>query len=152
MPMQTAEAARQTETLIAPAGIAPAGPPPAAGAGPGAGSPMVSPMLVQGTVALCAAAIVVAGLYVGRELLVPLVLAILLAFVPIYLANVAFSKRFGAAEDSRSAFGLNLLGAMLGGTMEYLALLTGYRNLLLLVAALYLIAFLLAPRKGLVSV
>ena len=81
-----------------------------------------------------------------------LIVAILLAFVPIYLANVAFSKRFGASDDSRSAFGLNLLGAMLGGTLEYLALLTGYRNLLLLVAALYLIAFLLAPRKGLVSV
>lgn len=81
-----------------------------------------------------------------------LVVATVLAFVPIYLANVAFSKRFGASDDSRSAFGLNLLGAMLGGTMEYLALLTGYRNLLLLVAALYLIAFLLAPRKGLVTV
>jgi len=81
-----------------------------------------------------------------------LVVAILLAFVPIYLANVAFSKRFGASDDSRSAFGLNLLGAMLGGCLEYLALLTGYRNLLLVVAALYLFAFLLAPRKGLVSV
>lgn len=83
-----------------------------------------------------------------------LIVAILLAFIPIYLANVAFSKRFGAAEDSRSAFGLNLLGAMLGGCMEYLALLTGYRNLLLVVAALYLIAFLLTPRRrgALVSV
>ena len=76
-----------------------------------------------------------------------LIVAILLAFIPIYLANVAFSKRFGASDDSRSAFGLNLLGAMLGGCMEYLALLTGYRNLLLLVALLYLIAFLLTPRK-----
>lgn len=76
-----------------------------------------------------------------------LIVAILLAFIPIYLANVAFSKRFGASDDSRSAFGLNLLGAMLGGCMEYLALLTGYRNLLLLVAAMYLIAFLLTPRK-----
>jgi hypothetical protein len=76
-----------------------------------------------------------------------LIVAILLAFIPIYLATVAFSKRFGAADDSRSAFGLNLLGAMLGGCMEYLALLTGYRNLLLLVAAMYLIAFLLTPRK-----
>ena len=55
---------------------------------------------------------------------------VLLAFVPIYLANVAFSKRFGASDDSQSAFGLNLLGAMLGGCLEYLALLTGYRNLL----------------------
>ncbi len=81
-----------------------------------------------------------------------LIVAILLAFIPIYLANVAFSKRFGASDDSRSAFGLNLLGAMLGGCLEYMALLTGYRNLLLLVAGLYLIAFLLAPRKGLVSV
>jgi hypothetical protein len=75
-----------------------------------------------------------------------LVVAILLAFVPIYLANVAFSKRFAASDDSRSAFGLNLLGAMLGGCLEYLALLTGYRNLLVLVAGLYLLAFLLTPR------
>ena len=83
-----------------------------------------------------------------------LIVAILLAFVPIYLANVAFSKRFGASDDSKSAFGLNLLGAMLGGCLEYLALLTGYRNLLLIVAALYLFAFLLAPRRkgALVSV
>ena len=78
-----------------------------------------------------------------------LIVAILLAFVPIYLANVAFSKRFGASDDSRSAFGLNLLGAMLGGCLEYLALLTGYRNLLLLVAALYLVAFLLKPKDAL---
>lgn len=75
-----------------------------------------------------------------------LVVAILLAFIPIYLANVAFAKRFGASDDSRSAFGLNLLGAMLGGCLEYLALLTGYRNLLVMVAVLYLLAFLLTPR------
>jgi len=81
-----------------------------------------------------------------------LLAASLLAFLPIYLANVAFSKRFGASDDSRSAFGLNLLGAMLGGCLEYMALLTGYRNLLLVVAGLYLLAFLLAPRKGLVAV
>jgi len=76
-----------------------------------------------------------------------LIVAILLAFVPIYLANVAFSKRFGASDDSRSAFGLNLLGAMLGGCLEYFALLTGYRNLLVMVAVLYLFAFLLTPRS-----
>ena len=77
-----------------------------------------------------------------------LVVAVLLAFVPIYLANVAFSKRFAASDDSRSAFGLNLLGAMLGGCLEYLALLTGYRNLLVLVAGLYLLAFVLTPRRA----
>ncbi len=75
-----------------------------------------------------------------------LVVAVLLAFIPIYLANVAFSKRFAASDDSQSAFGLNLLGAMLGGCLEYLGLLTGYRNLLILVALIYLIAFLVTPR------
>ena len=83
-----------------------------------------------------------------------LIAAVVLAFIPIYLANVAFSKRFGASDDSQSAFGLNLLGAMLGGCLEYLGLLTGYNNLLLLVALLYLFAFLLTPRAkgGLISI
>ncbi len=70
-----------------------------------------------------------------------------LAFTPIYLANVAFAKRFAATDDSRAAFAVNILGAMVGGCLEYLALLTGYRNLLLLTALLYLTAFLLTPRR-----
>ena len=77
-----------------------------------------------------------------------LIVAILLAFVPIYLANVAFSKRFGARDDSQSAFGLNLLGAILGGCLEYAALLTGYSNLLIVTGLLYLAAFLLMPRAA----
>jgi hypothetical protein len=75
-----------------------------------------------------------------------LVLATLLAFVPIYLANIAFAKRFAESADSQSAFGVNLLGAMVGGCLEYAALLTGYRNLLVVVGVLYLLAFLLKPR------
>ncbi|HET8591469.1 MAG TPA: spermidine synthase [Nakamurella sp.] len=74
--------------------------------------------------------------------------AIVLAFLPIYLANVAFSKRFADSGDSRSAFAANLLGAIVGGCLEYAALLTGYRNLLIVVAALYLLAFLLTPRAA----
>ncbi len=52
-------------------------------------------------------------------------------------------KRFAASDDSQGAFGLNLLGAIVGGCLEYAALLTGYNNLLILVAGLYLFAFLL---------
>jgi len=77
-----------------------------------------------------------------------LVVATLLAFVPIFLANVAFAKRFAASDDSQGAFGLNLLGAIVGGCLEYAALLTGYSNLLVLVAGLYLVAFLLTPRRA----
>jgi SAM-dependent methyltransferase len=44
-----------------------------------------------------------------------LVCASLLAFLPIYLANIAFAKRFAATGDSQSAFGVNLLGSIVGG-------------------------------------
>jgi SAM-dependent methyltransferase len=75
-----------------------------------------------------------------------LLTAVLLAFVPIYLANIAFAKRFAASADSQSAFAINLLGAIVGGCLEYAALLTGYANLLVVVGALYLLAFLLKPK------
>jgi hypothetical protein len=76
-----------------------------------------------------------------------LLLAVLLAFLPIYLANIAFAKRFAESDNSQSAFALNLLGAIVGGCLEYAALLTGYRNLLLVVGVLYLCAFLLKPKE-----
>ena len=66
--------------------------------------------------------------------------ACMLAFTPILIANVIFAQRFRDTRDSVTAFGANLLGAMLGGILEYVSLVTGYRALLLLVAALYLLA------------
>ena len=76
-----------------------------------------------------------------------LLVAVLLAFAPIYLANIAFAKRFaGTGSAARSAFAANLLGAILGGTLEYAVLLTGYQNLLIIAAVLYLLAFALIPR------
>ncbi|MFI2206652.1 spermidine synthase [Streptomyces sp. NPDC020192] len=64
--------------------------------------------------------------------------AIALAFAPIFCANLIFSDRLALAADPTSAFGANLLGALAGGALEYLALVTGYQALLLVVALLYL--------------
>jgi hypothetical protein len=80
-------------------------------------------------------------------LIARLVAAVALAFAPIYLANVAFAKRFSHSEDPRAAFAINVLGAMVGGCLEYVALLTGYRALLILAGLLYLAAFVLTPRR-----
>jgi hypothetical protein len=44
------------------------------------------------------------------------------------------------------AFASNLLGAVVGGAIEYAALITGYGVLLVLVACLYVAAWLLAAR------
>ncbi len=74
--------------------------------------------------------------------------ATLLAFTPIFLANVAFAKRFQASGDSQAAFAINLLGTIVGGCLEYSALFTGYGNLLVIVGVLYLVSFLLLPKAS----
>ena len=80
------------------------------------------------------------------------VAAVVLAFAPIFLANLVFAQRFRDVDASAAAFGANLLGAMVGGLLEYVSLLTGYRSLLILVAVLYGLAFLLRPRVGVAAV
>ena len=69
-----------------------------------------------------------------------LVLAGGLAFLPIFTANLIFADRFSDEREPTVAFGANVLGAVLGGVLEYVALLTGYRGLLFMVAAAYAMA------------
>ena len=64
-----------------------------------------------------------------------------LAFAPIFLANLVFAQRFRNAGSSTVAFAANLLGAMVGGVLEYCSLILGYRELLVLAALLYALAF-----------
>ncbi len=71
---------------------------------------------------------------------------IALAFTPVFIANLVFAERFKKVGSSVVAFGANLLGAMVGGVLEYSALLFGYRALLLLVGGLYALAFVSGRR------
>lgn len=68
------------------------------------------------------------------------------AFAPVFIANLVFSQRFKDVTSSTTAFAANLLGAIVGGLLEYLSLVTGYRFLLLVVALLYGIAFVVGSR------
>jgi hypothetical protein len=70
-----------------------------------------------------------------------------LAFAPIFVANLVFAGRFRDAADPTAAFGANLLGAMVGGALEYLSLVTGYRALLFLAAGLYALAWAFGRQK-----
>jgi SAM-dependent methyltransferase len=73
--------------------------------------------------------------------------AVGVAFGPIFVANLIFAERFRDVGSSTVAFGANLLGAMVGGLLEYGALVVGYRALLLVVAGLYVLAFVSRPRE-----
>jgi len=57
-----------------------------------------------------------------------------------------FAERF-AVGDSTNALGASLLGAMVGGDIEYASLAVGYRALIVLVGALYVLAFRVSARS-----
>jgi hypothetical protein len=101
--------------------------------------------------------IVAASWLIPAELLLDLdpglrfVAAVLLTFSPIFVANLVFAQRFAQASNSTTAFGVNLLGAMVGGLLEYASLVTGHRALALVVALLYGAAFLATPKGAVVA-
>jgi hypothetical protein len=84
----------------------------------------------------------------GLAMVPRFLLATALAFAPVYVANLIFAERFRDVADSAVGFGANLLGAMVGGVLEYLSLLVGYRALLLVAAALYGLAFVASRRHA----
>ncbi len=74
--------------------------------------------------------------------------AVSLAFAPIFMANLVFAQRFREVASTTTAFAANLLGAIVGGMIEYVSLITGYRFLLIVVGVLYAFAFALTPRRA----
>ncbi|MEA2557304.1 MAG: hypothetical protein QOG88_842 [Actinomycetota bacterium] len=66
--------------------------------------------------------------------------AVVIGFTPVFMGNLIFANRFKDVGSSTIAFGTNLLGAIVGGLLEYGALVVGYRALLIAVAALYALA------------
>jgi hypothetical protein len=84
-------------------------------------------------------------LSLGWQLRLPA--AVALAFTPIFFANLVFADKFRQVGASTVAFGANLLGAMVGGLLEYASLIVGYRALLLVTAGLYACAFVFSRRR-----
>ena len=84
------------------------------------------------------------GGLLGFDTATRLVLACLLMFTPVFLANLVFGILFRDREDAELYFGWNLLGGVLGGVLEYLSMVTGYQALSALVALLYVAVAVLA--------
>jgi Spermine/spermidine synthase domain len=77
-------------------------------------------------------------------------LAVSAAFVgtPIFFAAVCFALLFRDRPEADTAFGWNLLGAVAGGLVEFVSMITGMRALYLLVLAAYLGVVLLRVRAA----
>jgi len=99
-------------------------------------------VLLPVVVALVVSALVplvypLSGLLEVHSGLLRFVLASLLTFAPIFFANLLFSLSFRDQPAPEQLFGWNLIGATLGGTLEYTSLQFGYAALAALVAILY---------------
>ncbi len=75
------------------------------------------------------------------------ILASLFAFSPIFFANLIFSASFRDQRFAAHVFGWNLIGATLGGVLEYSSLALGYNALALVVALCYAVSFICFGRS-----
>ena len=77
-----------------------------------------------------------------------LALSVLAVGIPIFLSSVGFARLFETRTEPDLAFGWNLLGAVAGGLIELVSMAVGLKALLLVAAAAYLGALLIAVRAN----
>ncbi len=99
-------------------------------------------------VSLIATWIVTPGLLNRLSLIERGILGGVIYAVPVAFAGVLFSTFLKNAKEPSSALGSNLLGAVIGGLLEYFSMLVGLRSLVLLALVLYLASYLAAARSG----
>ena len=71
-----------------------------------------------------------------------------LTSLPMLFSGVIFVRSFAIAEDKSNALGANLIGALVGALLQSVTFVVGIKALLLLVAALYFLSLLTAPRQA----
>ncbi|HUD19979.1 MAG TPA: spermidine synthase [Patescibacteria group bacterium] len=75
------------------------------------------------------------------------ILASIYYFAPVFIANLIFSQTFKEQSDTPTALGVNMLGAMVGGILEYTAMVVGYQALYSVIIISYLCAFIPYKRR-----
>jgi SAM-dependent methyltransferase len=89
------------------------------------------------------------NVFLSGGILIRYVVPCVLALGPMFFAGVIFARYFRDSDDPDVAFGSNIAGSVVGGLSEYFSMLLGFRYLLLLAIAFYLLSALAsAARKG----
>jgi spermidine synthase len=84
----------------------------------------------------------------GAHLFIPGVAALLLLTCPLFFSGLAFSLLVQRVKDVPGALAYNLMGAMLGGVLEYNSMQFGFASLYLIALALYGFAWLTGRSKN----
>lgn len=89
--------------------------------------------------------------FLKLSLTVRYVAASVFYFSPVFLANLIFSQFFKDSSRADVSIGSNLLGAVLGGLLEYLSLAFGYRFLIIIIGLFYLLSLLKIGRVNIIK-
>ncbi|MDH5590900.1 MAG: hypothetical protein OEZ37_12700, partial [Gemmatimonadota bacterium] len=81
-------------------------------------------------------------LLIERGMLLRLALSVAYVGTPIFFASICFAHRFKVREHADLAFGWNLLGAVVGGLLEFFSMSLGLKALALVALLAYLVSFL----------
>ena len=104
----------------------------------------IEPLFAGLFVALAIAWITPARALLGFGVTVQWMIGGLLVALPIFFASLIFSTLLSRRADGTRALAWNLLGAIVGGVLEYSSMLLGIKALYLIAALLYLGALLLS--------
>jgi hypothetical protein len=88
------------------------------------------------------------GAFLAHGFWIRSLLSALLVALPVFFSGLVFAHQFQSARRVSAAFGANLIGAVLGGFLEYASMLTGLNQLYLLAGLCYVLAFLGARRAA----
>jgi hypothetical protein len=84
---------------------------------------------------------------VGRSLTPRLLLSIIFIGLPVFFASACFAILFRSRERPDVAFGWNMLGAVVGGVLEFSSMAIGIKATTLLALAAYLVAMYARQRR-----
>jgi spermidine synthase len=75
-----------------------------------------------------------------RPVVLQAALAAVVFLAPVYFAGLIFARLVDGVSDLAPVYGSNLLGAVIGGSCEYLSIIVGLKALLIVTFAFYLLA------------
>lgn len=81
----------------------------------------------------------------GRS--ISIVLPSVILSLPLFFAGIIFADSFKKTKDVSRVFAYNLLGAILGGVIEYVSMLSGFSFLLFLAITMYFLSYVGLHKK-----
>jgi len=88
------------------------------------------------------------GQFAGDPLTIKLLIAFVVLGLPVIFSGIIFSKAFSKAKEPECALGVNILGALVGGCLEYTSTIVGTNGLTLLAIVIYALSLLTRPKDS----